>query len=860
MKLPPHSILAEENVLGALMIREDCWDEISDILDGKEFYNHNHQLIYSAISDLVNSNSPTDAVTVAERLEVRGELDHTGGLQYLTSVCSSVSNQNNAKAYAEIVRDHYHQREMLAATFEIQDRIYTPEGMDSSQVMDLAESRVMGVRELSEKNKQSGLISIKSSADETLDWLDYLKENPDKATGVSTGFYMMDHLTNGLQKGDLIIIAARPSVGKTQKLLNIAAHAAIRQNVPVAFFSLEMPSQQLIIRLLSSEAKVQMNLVRNGTYSDAENARIVEAHAKIRQAPIYIDDTPAISEGDIRSRCRKIHRECGGLGLVCVDYLQLLRAKNKAENRNLEIAQFTGGLKALAKELNLPVVVLSQLNRALEKRSDRRPILSDLRDCVSGDTLVTLANGKRIKISELEGKSVEVLSLNSDWKVESAKCDKIWKVGKRKVYEIILQSGRKIKCTGNHKIKLFDSWAKVSDIKVGNRVAIPRRTFVDVDNVKNELDYKIIFIGHMIGDGTYRSNNAIRYTTGNDECAAIMKECAEKFGCTVKVYDPPGKNCVDLSFANNGNRWHPKNVNKWLRDIGVFNSISYEKRVPEFVFSLTTKKLALFIKHLWSTDGCLVTTNGKYTCHYCTTSEGLVKDVASLLLRFGIVGRIRKTSQGDRGRDTFECHVTGENIYRFCEKIGGFAHQREPAQEIINNPKPINTNVDTIPKEYVSDPINKKMKERGLIPKDIHRIRGIKNPGGTKPFAYNPSRGVLLDYAQILNLPSLISAAKSDIFWDVVKSIEEVGMEDVYDLTVPGNASWISNDIFSHNSGSVEQDADVISFLYRDEIYNPDSPDKGVAEVILAKQRQGPIGNFKLLFLGQYATFKNYDE
>jgi len=362
------------------MLSQDAWDKIADLVTDQDFYRNDHSLIFSAIRQLVERNSPRDAVTVSEYLENVGDLPDTNGLPYLIELVEQTPSATNVVAYAEIVRQRSVLRQLISTCNSVADLAYRPEGRDVASILDTAESRMFAIADQTNRTG-SGLTAVGDIMMETKEKLEILGQNPSALTGVSTGYKDLDDLTSGFQRSDLIIIAGRPSMGKTSFAMNIVESVALSQKLPVAMFSMEMPGEQLCMRMIASLSKIELNKVRNGNLNDADWARITSATNLLHQhSRIYIDETPAMSPTEVRARCRRLAREQKGLGLVVIDYLQLMQTGNKTENRATEISEISRSLKALAKELSVPVIALSQLNRSLETRPDRRPIMSDLRE------------------------------------------------------------------------------------------------------------------------------------------------------------------------------------------------------------------------------------------------------------------------------------------------------------------------------------------------------------------------------------------------------------------------------------------------------------------------------------------------
>ena len=378
LKLPPFSIEAEQAVLGGLLIDNDAWEKVADLLLKVDFYRRDHALIFDAIAVLAERDEPFDIITLSEWLEKNNELESVGGLSYLGALAKNTPTSANIQSYAKIVREKSVLRQLIKASTQIANTAYNTEGRSSADILDEAEQLVFQIAEQDAKQRQ-GYQPINNLLTKAIDRIDTLYQSDDAFTGVPTGFEAFDHMTSGLQPADLVIVAGRPSMGKTSFAMNIAEHAAIKTQTPVAVFSMEMPGEALVMRMLSSLGRIDSNKVRTGKLDDTDWPRLTSAVGILNEAPIYIDDTPALTPMEIRALARRIKRE-HGLGMIVVDYLQLMQLSGSSENRATEISEISRGLKALAKELNVPVIALSQLNRSLEQRPNKRPIMSDLRE------------------------------------------------------------------------------------------------------------------------------------------------------------------------------------------------------------------------------------------------------------------------------------------------------------------------------------------------------------------------------------------------------------------------------------------------------------------------------------------------
>jgi len=862
LKLPPHSLEAEQSILGGLLLDNEASDRIGDVVAEEDFYTDAHRVIYRHISALVNEGKPVDVVTLSEALASTQKLDYVGGLAYLGALVNNVPTAANIRHYAEIVRERSILRQLAATAGEIAETAYNPLGRNAKAVLDEAEAKVLHIAEQGARGQRTVALlkDVLHTVVERIETL-YNRDNPSDVTGVATGYTDLDRMTSGLQPGDLVIVAGRPSMGKTSLAVNMGEHVALELRQPVVVFSMEMGATQLAMRLIGSVGRLDQTKLRNGRLGPDDWERLTGALGRLTEAQILIDETPALNAIEVRSRARRLQKQYGQLGLVIVDYIQLMQASSPGENRATEISEISRSLKGLAKELKVPVVALSQLNRSLEQRPNKRPVMSDLRECVPGDTLVLLADGSRTPIGELVGTEPEVLAVDDGHKVVRARADRVWSVGVQPVLRMTLASGRVFRGTAKHRVLAASGWTELGNVQPGERVALAR-TFPDVGGMDSVSDDQVVLLGHLVGDGSYLPHQPLRYTTASEDNSEVVRGAAIRaFGVTVNRQ--PGRgHWHQLVFSGNGNRWHPAGINRWLRELGIFGQRSHEKRLPGFVFRLPRRQMALLVAHLWATDGCIhvrkAGQRGASRVYFSTCSEGLASDVAALLLRFGIVARMRTIVQRS-ARPLFNVDLSGSAEQRlFLQEIGAVAARSEAGARLAAALSAVeaNSNVDTLPREVFSE-VRAAMRERGVTTRRMAALRGTRY-GGMAHYNFAPSRATLATYAELLDSDSLRRHAADELFWDRVVEVRPDGEQEVFDLTVPGPASWLADGVVSHNSGAIEQDADVILFIYRDEVYNEDSPDKGIAEIIIAKQRNGPIGMVRLTFLGENTRFENY--
>jgi replicative DNA helicase len=840
---PPHSVEAEQALLGGLLLDAAAWDNIADAVTREDFYRPDHQLIFEGIANLVGEGKPCDVVTVSQELERTGKLEGAGGLAYLSSIARDTPSAANARAYADIVRERSLLRQLIRAGTDIAAAVFNNDGETARDLVDRAEQRVFEIAEGTFRRRE-GAVSVRTLLPGVIDQIDEWHNNPDKLRGLPTGFTDFDKITGGLRPGDLMIIAGRPSMGKTTLAINMAEYAAVHPGTraSVAIFSMEMPSEQVITRMLASIGGVPLNSLRSGKISDEDWVRITSATSQLSEAKIFVDETPALNPTELRARARRVKRE-HGLNLIVVDYLQLMQVPGTKENRATEIAEISRSLKALAKEMQVPVIALSQLNRAVEQREHKKPVMSDLRECVTGDTLVCLTNGHRVPIADLAGAAPEVWAIDDRQRLTPARADKVWNVGRRPVFNVQLASGRSIRATAEHRLLAGAGWTTIATLKVGDRLALARR-IPEPAQPKRWPDHWVVLLAHLVGDGSYPDHQPLRYTTASEENSAAVRGAAERFGCRVTRNESAG-NRHQLVISGNGNRWSPLGVGKWLKDLGIFGQRAHQKHLPPEVFSLPSAQIALFLRHLWATDGTISVRKpgerGGHGVNFTTCSRCLAGDVGALLLRMGIVSRTQTVKVGHYRPVYMVCVTGSESQSTFLHEVGAFGPRRESATLLAEALGALraHTSVDAWPMEAFA------------------AVRAERSSPGLSAAAI-ASRTRIGSHAQLSDSPEPQECSSSDVFWDRIVAITSDGEQDVFDLTVPGPASWLADGVVSHNSGSLEQDSDIILLIYREEVYDRNTTRKGIAEIDLVKHRNGEIGTFLLTFQGQYTRFANY--
>jgi replicative DNA helicase len=862
-RMPPHSIEAEEAVLGSVLIDPEAIYRVSSFLKADDFYIVKNQWVWSACLALHERREPIDFVTITRELAARNQLDELGGPAYISHLINVVPTAIHAEGYGRIVERTALRRRLLDAASDIAQLAYE-ESDDIDQTIDSAEQALFGV---SQRRISRDMLPISEAIRNYFDHIEYLYEHRGEPLGIPTGFLDLDKMLGGLQRSDLIIVAARPGVGKTSLMLNVALNAARKFHQRVAIFSLEMSNEQIVQRLVSGETGIDSQRLRLGDLRDEEWGLFVQATNALSDAAIYMDDTPSISALQLRTKARRLHAEYG-LDLIIIDYLQLMTGDNRTENRVQEISYLSRSLKGLARELNVPVLVASQLSRAVEQRSDKRPVLSDLREsgCLTGDTLITLADtGARVPLASLIGQSgFHVWALNErTMKIEAAEVSRAFSTGRKPVYRLTTRLGRMVRATGNHKFRTLLDWQRLDRLNIGDRIALPRQIGCGASHAMTYAEAALA--GHLIGDGCTLPRHAIQYTTREIDLAEMVSNLAQQvFADRIQPNIKRERNWyqVYLSAAEHLTHGVRNPVAAWLDKLGVFGWRSHEKRIPAVLFEQPTETIAVFLRHLWATDGC-IRPPGENRRHpaiyYATSSEQLARDVQSLLLRLGINAVLRARSQGDKGRVQYHVLIMGrEDILAFADTIGAVGAYKTAALHECRTrvgSRAANTNRDVIPNAVWRQLAVPVMQQNGVTSRQLQAALGMSYMG-TGLYAQNVSRERMQRLALAVGGDERLSAlAASDVYWDEITAIEPDGEEDVFDLTVPGLSNFIANDIVVHNS--IEQDADIVMFIYRDDVYDEASERKNVAELIIAKHRNGPTGTIELYFQRNLTQFRN---
>ncbi len=998
---PPQDAAAEQAVLGGMLLSKDAIADVLERLRPGDFYRPAHQNVYDAILDLYGRGEPADAVTVAAELDRRGLLRRIGGAPYLHTLISTVPTAANAGFYAGIVAEKALLRRLVeAGTRVVQYGYAGAEGADVTEIVDRAQAEIYDV---TEGRTSEDFVPLEQLLQPTMDEIDAIASQGGIARGVPTGFTDLDEVTNGLHPGQMIIIAARPGVGKALALdtplptpsgwttmgdvavgdqligadgepttvvaatevmlgrpcyeiefadgtalvadgmhqwptgrgvqvttalrpgadiisasrapvlatvggrrqsawgidavrrvdsvavrcvevanadhlylagpamvpthnstlgLDFLRSCSIKHQMASVIFSLEMSKSEIVMRLLSAEAKIKLADMRSGRMTDDDWTRLARRMSEISEAPLFIDDSPNLTMMEIRAKARRLSQKAG-LKLIVVDYMQLMTSGKKYESRQQEVSDFSRSLKLMAKELDVPVVAISQLNRGPEQRTDKKPMISDLREsgCLTANTRILRADtGAEVTFGELmrTGERPLVWSLDERKRMVARPMTNVFYSGHKEVFKLRLGSGREVEATANHPFMTFDGWTPLGELKVGDRLAVPRRVPEPVQTHRLPED-EVVLLAHMIGDGSCVKNQPIRYASIDEQNLIAVTKAAQHFGVTAIRDDYAAARVTTLRMPAPYHLTHGRRnpIAAWLDGLGLFGLRSYEKFVPQAIFSAPNDQVALFLKHLWATDGSVSwdTKCGMGRIYYASSSRRLIDDVVGLLARVGVFGRIKRTRKAGY-RDSWHLYVYGaENQLRFLRHVGVNGMKAAAAHDVIAKleSKVRNTNLDTVPKEVWTD-VRASLVTAGMTHRQFAGAMGTKFCGSTM-WKHAPSRSRLHRAAALLEDTALHDLATNDVFWDEIVEITSIGEQDVYDGTVSGTNNFVAQGISVHNS--LEQDADMVILLHRPDAFERDDPRGGEADLILGKHRNGPTKTITVAHQLHLSRFAN---
>ena len=664
--------------------------------------------------------------------------------------------------------------------------------------------------------------------------------------------------------GDHNFIADDIVVHNSALMANFAENAALESRKAVALFSLEMSESELAQRFIASQASIRGDDLRKGKVPPSRWPKILQASNRLAESPLYIDDSSDLSVLDVRAKARRLAQQnADGLGLILIDYLQLMRASGSVENRVEQIGQISRGLKTLARELDVPVIALSQLNRGVEQRTDKRPVLSDLREsgCLAGETQVYLPDaGEYRRIDELVGmRDFRVSALNTQtWKLEPCRVSNAFSTGRKPVFAMRTRLGRRLRATANHRFLTVDGWRRLDDLKPGTHIALPRS--LPGPTQRTMSDDELALLGHLIGDGCTLPRHAIQYTTRERELAEIVADLATRvFGDAVRprIHAERGWHQVYLSAAERLTHGRRNPIAAWLDDLEVFGLRSHEKHVPAEVLRQPTEAIEVFLRHLWATDGCLWP-GGQSRIYYATSSDRLAHDVQDLLLRLGICASVYRIPQ-KVGRLQYHVDVTGKSDQTdFVLRVWAVGDRRERQALGLADRLGVTrtqSSRDVIPARVWRTIVEPARTDAGMTARELQA--GLKTSYcGSALYKSNLGRERAARVAEIVRSDELRRLAMSDVYWDRIDAIEPDAETEVYDLTVDAHHNFVSNGVITHNS--IEQDADLVMFIYRDEYYNDESEREGIADLIISKHRNGGLGVVELAFQKEFPRFMSY--
>lgn len=838
MKVPPHSEEAEKSVLGSVLIDKDAIIGLVEFLQPEHFYYEAHGQIYKAILSLYEERQPVDIVTLKERLKKQKALKMAGGATYLTELVNEVPTSAHAVNYGQIVKALYLKRQLITSGSQLVEMAFD-EGLEAADALDQAERSIFS---LSQKHIPRAFIPIKEALAESFDRLDELQKMKGGLRGVPTGFRSLDDTLAGLQKSNLILLAARPALGKTSLALNIAQHVSVKEKMTVGFFSLEMSKEELVDRLLVGQADIDAWKLKTGRLDETDFTKLSEAMGDLAEAPLYVDDTPALSVLEMRTKARRLQVEAD-VKLIVIDYIQLIRGRG-LDNRVQEVSEISQGLKNLSRELKVPVLALSQLSRAVTRRGSSVPQLADLRECLVGDTqIMNAATGEICKLEGLYKKKTKIslLAMDKKGKIEPVQAEEVSCSGKKRIFELTTRSGRSIKASSNHPFFTPEGWQALEKLKKEMLIAVPRILPVKLKNNLN-LD-RARFLGYLVSDGSYKKHRCCGFTNNDLVVAGNAMEIAQKeFGVECRT-DNHNNSCnIDFvaTYKGYGKPGGNRLIN-WLKELGIHGQGTAEKRAPKIIFENSNEVIAEFLKGLFTGDGTIVhRKSGRWEVKYAAKNKDLILDVFHLLLRLGINPSIRKDRKGQ-----FEIYYLEigdrDNILRFLEKVSFVGRKQKKGvlcqKELITrgtNPK------NNLFPMSLTEKVAQMKKQAGLSWTQLdYRCQGKRM-----------SRKYLAKVATVLGDQELKSLATADFHWEKIKSIKSAGKALTYDVFVPGYHNFVANDIIVHNSGALEQDADVVMFLYRE-----DEEDLENITLTIAKHRNGPLKKMTLFFRGDRIKF-----
>ena len=792
-RTPPHDVAAEQCVLGGMLLSKDAISDVMETIRPNDHYRPAHQIVHEAILELYGRGEPADPVTVSDLLNKRGELARVGGPSYLHTLIASVPTAANAGYYARIVRERAILRRLVEVGTRIVQLGYSGDG-EADELVDRAQAEVYGV---TERRVSEDYLSLSEIMPAALDEIEAIGSRGGGMTGVPTGFADLDALTNGLHAGQMVVIAARPAVGKSTLALDLARAATIKHGMPTVMFSLEMSRNEITMRLLSAEARVPLHSMRTGQMGEEDWTRLARRMSEVVDAPLFIDDSPNMSMMEIRAKCRRL-KQRHDLKMVIVDYLQLMSSPKRVENRQQEVSDMSRSLKLLAKEIDVPVIAISQLNRGPEQRTDKKPLLSDLREsgCLTADTRILRADtGAEVTLGELVAageQDVPVWSLDDRLRLVPTTMTRAFPSGTREVFRVQLRSGRTVQATANHPFLTYDGWRPLGTLGPGSRVGVARHTPGPV-NLRPMATEEVVRLARQLGAASpEQAIPASLWPVPRSQLALFLRHLWGANGCI--WWD---------ARAEQSRIYYPSASRRLADDLA---RLLLRFNVMTQIFELG---------HDGSQHRYLLVVDG-------TENQLRFLDGIGIPGAGGPIAQATRERLRSVGHDTATARVPGD----VWERVGRVLEIRRPAFRR-------GASAGTA--------------WRPAVPHSL--IPGQARGGGPPP----PAREQLSQVATILDDAELDMVATNDVFWDEIASVESLGQQPVYDATVPGTHNFVANGISLHNS--IEQDSDVVILLHREDAYERESPRAGEADLIVAKHRNGPTATVTVAFQGHYSRF-----
>lgn len=845
----PCNIEAERAVLGSLLLDPDAIDKIAGIIHSRDFFRETHGWIYAAMLRLYEKREPVDQVLLADELRCEERLAEIGGPAYLTELYVSTPSAFYVEHYAKIVQRDAVLRRLIAVGGKIAELAYDAGKMTTEEIIDTAG------RYISEMDAPSTEQIVAFVGDLMPEELERIEKTGQTATGIPTGYSLLDRILGGLQKSDLVILAARPGIGKTTLALNIAYNAARLVSARVLIISLEMSKSQLLQKLLSMVSLIDSNKLRSGTVKEDEWPALLAAAQALSPYPIALADPP-VANIHVLSYLARRHARQHGLDILVVDYMQLIQGSSNSDtgNRQQEISYISRALKALARELRCVVIAVSQLSRAVESRADKHPMLSDLRECVTGDTLLTNAStGNRVAIKDVHpGDSI--LALGKGQKIVSATVKDVWQTGIKPVYHLTTRTGRTITASANHPFLTPVGWKQLDELKNGDLIATSLQLPMHGIEKPENADLCRL-LGYLAGNGSVQRHRCIAFCGSDaEQVADVVGIVRQKFpGVTWRTKKSTAK-YIDgyfaSVFANGYGKPGGNPLINWLQEVGLYDCIDSEKSVPDFVFESGSIGAIEFLRGYLATDGCIKHCQNRWSIQFDTTSHSLATDVLYLLSRVGIVATIGPgvfNSKSTKPIYRIELSEHQENLQKFADMMiipgekGKYLEQIRQEGYTFKS----RSSVLSLPKQ-VSSLIAQKTT---TLPDKTLRWRDQKKA---------TTRSVCLRYAVLLHDAELRAWATSDLLWEPIRSITYVGEEETYDICVE-TANFLTNGIIAHNSGQIEQDADEVIFLYREDYYDPGTDRPNIVDIDLAKHRHGATGSVSVWYRKEIGVFRDLE-